>query len=44
MNYRLLFYLFSSDIRDIHDFLEITVYDEDKEHKYDFLGKVGFTI
>ena len=31
-----------SDIRDIHDFLEITVYDEDKEHfwKYEFLGKV----
>ena len=31
-----------SDIRDIHDFLEITVYDDDKEHfwKYEFLGKV----
>ena len=29
-----------SDVRDIHDILEITVYDEDKEHKYEFLGKV----
>ena len=35
---------FFSDIRDIHDFLEITIYDEDKEHKYQFLGKVCFTI
>ena len=30
-----------SDVRDIHDILEITVYDEDKEHKYEFLGKVS---
>ena len=29
-----------SDIRDIHDIIEITVYDEDKDHKYEFLGKV----
>ena len=29
-----------SDVRDIHDVLEITVFDEDKEHKYEFLGKV----
>ena len=29
-----------SDIRDIHDIVEITVYDEDKDHKYEFLGKV----
>ena len=32
--------LIDSDIRDIHDVLEITVYDEDKDHKYEFLGKV----
>ena len=31
-----------SDVRDIHDVLEITVFDEDKEHKYEFLGKVIF--
>ena len=30
----------SSDIRDVHDILEVTVYDEDKDHKYEFLGKV----
>ena len=29
-----------SDIRDIHDIVEITVFDEDKDHKYEFLGKV----
>ena len=31
-----------SDVRDIHDFLEITVFDEDKESFWDdeFLGKV----
>ena len=28
-------------MRDIHDVLEITVYDEDKDHKYEFLGKVN---
>ena len=34
--------VFTFDIHDIHDFLEITVYDEDKEHfwKYEFLGKI----
>ena len=31
-----------SDVRDINDVLELTVYDEDKEHKYEFLGKVIF--
>ena len=30
----------SSDVKDIHDWLEITVYDEDKDHSYEFLGKV----
>ena len=29
----------SSHVKDIHDVLEITVYDEDKDHKYEFLGK-----
>ena len=34
--------LFSaSDVQDIHDVLEVTVYDEDKDHKYEFLGKVN---
>ena len=32
--------LWFSDVSDIHDVLEITVFDEDKEHKYEFLGKV----
>ena len=33
-----------SDVKDIHDILEITVYDEDKDHKYEFLGKVAIPL
>ena len=29
-----------SDVQDINDVLEVTVYDENKYLKYDFLGKV----
>ena len=29
-----------SDVRDIHDVVEITVYDEDKDHKFEFLGRI----
>ena len=37
--------LFSaSDVQDIHDVLEVTVYDEDKDHKYEFLGKVNHSL
>jgi len=32
--------VFSFDVQDIHDVLEVTVYDEDKDHKYEFLGKI----
>ena len=35
---------FFSDIRDIHDIVEITVYDEDKDHKYEFLGRVQIPL
>ena len=34
----------SSDVKDIHDILEVTVYDEDKDHKYEFLGKVKIPL
>ena len=34
----------SSDVQDIHDVREVTVYDEDKDHKYEFLGKVDITL
>ena len=27
-------------MKDIHDVLEVTVYDEDKDHSYEFLGKI----
>ena len=33
-----------SDVKDIHDVLEITVYDEDKDHKCEFLGKVALPL
>ena len=33
-----------SDVRDVHDILEVTVYDEDKDHKYEFLGKVRRSV
>ena len=31
-------------MQDIHDVLEVTVYDEDKDHKYEFLGKVDIIL
>lgn len=34
----------SSDVKDIHDVLEVTVYDEDKDHKFEFLGKVKIPL
>ena len=39
-----LYYFSSSDVKDIHDILEVTVFDEDKDHKYEFLGKVKVNI
>lgn len=35
---------FFSDVKDIHDILEVTVYDEDKDHKYEFLGRVKIPL
>lgn len=35
---------FSSNVKDIHSVLEITVYDEDKDHKVEFLGKVAIPL
>ena len=40
----LLFYPFTSDVKDIHDFLEVTIYDEDKDHKYEFLGRIRIPL
>ena len=36
--------LLCSDVKDIHDVLEVTVYDEDKDHKYEFLGRVKIPL
>ena len=34
----------SRDVSDVHEVLEITVYDDNKDHKYSFLGKVQLRI
>ena len=33
-----------SNVKDVHDFLEITVYDEDANHYYEFLGKISIPL
>ena len=33
-----------SDIEDINEILEVTLYDENKFRKYDFLGKVSKSL
>ena len=39
-----LFLLSFSNVKDIHDWIEVTVYDEDKDHKYEFLGKLKIPL
>lgn len=34
----------SSNVKDIHSVLEVTVYDEDRDHKVEFLGKVAVPL
>lgn len=31
-------------MKDIHSVLEVTVYDEDRDHKVEFLGKVAIPL
>lgn len=38
------FYLFHSNVKDIHSVLEVTVFDEDKDRRADFLGKVAIPL
>jgi hypothetical protein len=33
-----------SQVKDIHSVLEITVYDEDRDKKVEFLGKVAIPL
>lgn len=35
---------FSSTVKDISSILEITVYDEDNDHKVEFLGKLAVPL
>ena len=34
----------SRDVSDVHEVLEVTVYDDNKDHKYSFLGKVQLGV
>ena len=33
-----------SNVKDIHSLLEVTVYDEDRDKKVEFLGKVAIPL
>ncbi|XP_046662457.1 LOW QUALITY PROTEIN: multiple C2 and transmembrane domain-containing protein-like [Homalodisca vitripennis] len=33
--------IFTFNVKDIHSVLEVTVYDEDRDHKVEFLGKIA---
>ncbi len=35
---------FHSNVLDIHDCLDVLVYDEDKDHKTEFLGRVKIPL
>ncbi|XP_053209513.1 multiple C2 and transmembrane domain-containing protein-like isoform X2 [Panonychus citri] len=36
--------IFTFPVRDIHEVLELTVYDEDRDKKFEFLGKVAIPL
>ncbi|XP_066982960.1 multiple C2 and transmembrane domain-containing protein isoform X21 [Macrobrachium rosenbergii] len=36
--------IFTFNVKDIHSILEVTVYDEDRDHKVEFLGKVAVPL
>jgi hypothetical protein len=36
--------MFCSNVKDINSVLEVTVYDEDRDHKVEFLGKVAIPL
>lgn len=38
------FYCFNSNVKDINSVLEVTVYDEDRDHKVEFLGRVAIPL
>ena len=41
---KLVCWCFISNVKDIHSVLEVTVYDEDRDKKAEFLGKIAIPI
>lgn len=44
MSIYLHYSFFFSNIKDIHSILEVTVYDEDRDKKVEFLGKIAIPL
>ena len=36
--------VFCSNVKDIHSVLEVTVFDEDRDKKVEFLGKIAIPL
>jgi len=42
--HRIMYSDINSNVKDIHSLLEVTVYDEDRDKKVEFLGKVSIPL
>ena len=44
MHINICYKMFCSQVKDIHSVLEVTVYDEDRNKKVEFLGKIAIPL